>query len=204
KLGQLFDKYKDPDGDMIGIDGTIKLCQDMDVSPEDVVLLAIAYECKCPGVGEFTREGWVAGLQSLKCGLKRALPSLRQRLLTDNDYFRTVYLATFNFAKAPDSRVLPLDMALDYQRLLIPPALGSRGALASHSPPGFKAEHFEWWAEFLTEKSGMKAMTKDVWNNFIDFIKQIDAGFLTHDLDAAWPSVIDDFVEFAKQRAISG
>ncbi|KZT55382.1 hypothetical protein CALCODRAFT_498749 [Calocera cornea HHB12733] len=52
---------------MIGIDGTIKLCQDLDVSPEDVVLLAIAYECKCPGVGEFTREGWIAGLQSLKC-----------------------------------------------------------------------------------------------------------------------------------------
>ncbi|EJT97191.1 defective in Cullin neddylation protein 1 [Dacryopinax primogenitus] len=204
KLGQVFDKYKDA-SDRIGIDGTIKLCEDLDVSPEDVVLLAIAHECKCPGVGEFTRDGWIGGLQSLGCesvdALKRLLPSLRQRLLSDPVYFKAVYFSTFGFAKPPDSRVLPLDSALAYQALLVPPALqlGQKGALASERPPGFGMREWAWWEEFLG-KSSVKAMTKDVWNNFIDFVRQIDSEFKMHDLEAAWPSVIDEFVEFAKGK----
>ncbi|KZT21290.1 hypothetical protein NEOLEDRAFT_761209 [Neolentinus lepideus HHB14362 ss-1] len=55
KLNGLFDQYKDPDGDSITVDGTIKLCQDLSVDPEDVVLLAVAYELKSPRVGEWNR-----------------------------------------------------------------------------------------------------------------------------------------------------
>ena len=38
KLEAFFGKYKDEDGDLIGIDGIIKLCEDMKIDPEtDVV-----------------------------------------------------------------------------------------------------------------------------------------------------------------------
>ncbi|KIJ26219.1 hypothetical protein M422DRAFT_236630, partial [Sphaerobolus stellatus SS14] len=83
KLNTLFDKYKAPDAtgtdqDIISIDGTIRLCADLSVDPEDVVLLAVAYELKAPGVGEFTRAGWREGWKTLGveslAGMKNLLP----------------------------------------------------------------------------------------------------------------------------------
>lgn len=57
----------DKNGDDITIDGTIKFCEDLEVPLEDVVLLAVAYELKSPGVGEWTRKGWMEGWKSLSC-----------------------------------------------------------------------------------------------------------------------------------------
>lgn len=83
KLNTLFDKYKgtiwrdsveryprsddvlDPSSDEITIDGTINLCEDLEVDPEDVIMLAVAYELKSPRVGEWTRKGWLDGWKAL-------------------------------------------------------------------------------------------------------------------------------------------
>ena len=35
------------------------------MNPEDVVLLAIAYELKSPRVGEWTKQGWTEGWKNL-------------------------------------------------------------------------------------------------------------------------------------------
>ena len=55
----------DEGSDEITIDGTIKLCEDLEVDPEDVVMLAVAYELKSPKVGEWARAGWVEGWKGL-------------------------------------------------------------------------------------------------------------------------------------------
>ena len=59
----------DPDGSDITIDGTIKLCEDLSVDPEDVVLLAVAYELKSPRLGQWTKQGWTEGWKNLGCVL---------------------------------------------------------------------------------------------------------------------------------------
>ncbi|KAF8154226.1 hypothetical protein B0H34DRAFT_82003 [Crassisporium funariophilum] len=69
KLTQLFEKYKEPDSEEIAVDGTIRLCEDLGVNPEDVVLLAIAYELKSPRVGEWTKQGWLDGWKNIGCVL---------------------------------------------------------------------------------------------------------------------------------------
>ena len=56
---------KEPDGDEITVSGTIQLCEDLGVDPEDVVLLAVAYELKSPRMGEWTRQGWIDGWKSI-------------------------------------------------------------------------------------------------------------------------------------------
>ena len=56
----------DSDGEDITVDGTIKLCEDLKVDPENVVLLAVAYELKSPRMGEWTRKGWVDGWKNLR------------------------------------------------------------------------------------------------------------------------------------------
>ena len=55
----------EPDSDEIGADGTISLCEDLEVDPEDVVLLAVAYELKSPSLGRWTKSGWIEGWKSL-------------------------------------------------------------------------------------------------------------------------------------------
>jgi DCN1-like protein 1/2 len=49
------------------VDGTIRLCQDLVVDPEDVVLLAVAFELKSPRVGEWNKAGWVEGWKNIGC-----------------------------------------------------------------------------------------------------------------------------------------
>lgn len=110
----------DADGDDIDIDGTIALCGDLDVDPEDVVILAVAYELKPPAMGTWSRKGWIDGWRSLgyvhlffnACadevkrqdtleGMKASLVHLKQKLSSDSHYFKQVYEYTFNFALPP-------------------------------------------------------------------------------------------------------
>ncbi|GLB44479.1 putative neddylation of cullins play an essential role in the regulation of SCF-type complexes activity [Lyophyllum shimeji] len=214
KLTTLFSRYKDPNADEITIDGTIKLCEDLEVNPEDVVLLAVAFELKSKRMGEWNKQGWVEGWKSLGCdsiaAMKAILPQLRNRLATDPAYFQKVYKHTFDFARAEGQRSLAIDTAQDFWKLLIPHGLA--GGAVSHTKDisedgdvsmeheeGWQPDYLEWWFEFLNEKGG-KGVSKDTWGMFLDFVRTINATFTNYDMEAAWPSTIDDFVKYAKAR----
>lgn len=66
---------------------------------------------------------------------------------------------------------------------------------------GWGKKHTEWWFEFLREK-GSKGVSKDTWNMLAEFIRTIDAKFEEHDATAAWPSTIDDFVDWVKAKKL--
>ncbi|CAE6432191.1 unnamed protein product [Rhizoctonia solani] len=199
KLGALFDKYKDPDSSNIGINGTIQWCEDLGVDPEDVSLLAVACELKSPTVGEWTRNGFVDGWKRLGCDtieqMKTTIATLRKKLSDDPDYFSRVYTYTFNFAKAEGARSISIENAIAFWNLLL--SIGLSGSALPKS--GWTDEHTEWWFEFLKERGG-KGVSKDTWAMLPEFIKVIDDKFENHDLEAAWPSTIDDFVEWAKEK----
>lgn len=217
KLSQLFDHYKDPDGDDITVDGTIKLCEDLSVDPEDVVLLAVAYELKSPAMGTWERKTWIEGWKTIGCDsiatMKTSLLRLRDRLGSDAKYFQKVYNYAFEFSRPPGQRSLGLDMAEGFWQLLIPHGL--QGGALSHivSAPsrdgedtrmgeeeeGWKDEYTQWWFDYLQQK-GVKGVSKDVWQMFLEFVRAIDSKFEKHDLEAAWPSTIDEFVEYARKR----
>ncbi|GJJ14044.1 hypothetical protein Clacol_008301 [Clathrus columnatus] len=219
KLNTLFDKYKalGDDGENISIEGTLKLCEDLAVDPEDVVLLAVAFELKAPGVGEFTREGWRDGWRSLGVdsvtGMKNSLTRLRRNLSSDFTYFKKVYLFTFEFARSEGQRSLAVETAQAFWGLLLPQAVEG-GALArieidedeedenmAQGGPGWSDQHTQLWFDFLNEKGG-KGVSKDTWNMFVSFARSIDPKFKTYDPEAAWPSVIDDFVEWAREHGV--
>ncbi|CAE6470772.1 unnamed protein product [Rhizoctonia solani] len=200
KLGALFDKYKDPDSPNIGINGTIQWCEDLGVDPEDVSLLAVACELKSPTVGEWTRSGFVDGWKRLGCDtieqMKTTIATLRTKLSNDPDYFLRVYTYTFNFAKAEGARSISIESAIAFWTLLL--GIGLSGSALPKN--GWTEEHTEWWFEFLKERGG-KGVSKDTWAMLPEFIKVIDDKFENHDLEAAWPSTIDDFVDWAKEKS---
>ncbi|KAF8737032.1 hypothetical protein AX14_013565 [Amanita brunnescens Koide BX004] len=214
KLNSLFDKYKDPrPDDDINIDGTLALCADLDVDPEkDVALLAVAFELQSPRIGVWTRQGWIQGWKNIGCdtieGMKTALDDMRDKLSSNPKYFRSVYNFTFNFAKSePNQRSLPLETALAYWSLLISHASKGRaltgktdGEDIDMTGGGWEDRYTQWWFDYLAQK-GVKGVSRDTWVMFLEFIRASDSKFENYDMEAAWPSTIDDFVEYAKERS---
>ncbi|KAF9559032.1 DUF298-domain-containing protein [Agrocybe pediades] len=163
-------------------------------------------------MGRWTRQGWVDGWKSIGAdsipAMKNALVRLRDQLASDPAYFKKVYNNTFDFARSEGQRSLALDTAQAFWGLLIPHGLKG-GALARTSPSGdsneairdggWTADYTQWWFDFLNQK-GPKGVSKDTWAMFLDFIRSINGNFSNYDMEAAWPSTIDDFVEYAKER----
>lgn len=52
--------------DMIGIAGAMKYFNDIGVQLDEITCIAVAELCKCPAMGEFSREGFVSGWRSVK------------------------------------------------------------------------------------------------------------------------------------------
>ncbi|GAA6044281.1 hypothetical protein JCM8097_002110 [Rhodosporidiobolus ruineniae] len=193
-LEALWDRYSDPANPTeIGMEGTMQYCQDLGVNPEDVVMLALAWFTKAPTMGRFARKGWLEAWQGIRGDTlesQRAHITTLRNQLTDADTFRRVYNFAFEYAKAEGQKSMQFEIAQELWKLLVPLDPAS----------SFPANHLSWWVQFLEEK-GSRAVSKDTWNLFLDFVRSIDPAFREYDEEAAWPSLIDDFVVFARERA---
>jgi DCN1-like protein 1/2 len=103
-------------------------------------------------------------------GMKAAIPRLRKKLGADSDYFRRVYLYTFDFGRAEGQRSLPIEIALAFWGLLLP--IGLKGGACSADDSimkvdggggGWTEEHSQLWYDFLGEKKNIKGISKDTW-----------------------------------------
>lgn len=157
------------------------------MDPEDVVLLAIAYELKSPRIGEWNRKGWMDGWKALGCdsipSMSELLPKLRDKMSSDPAYFKKVYNYAFEFARTQGQRSLATETAIEFWSLLLPHGL--KGKALSHvasfstdsdddddddgdvdmddsDEPGWNPEYNDWWFEYLTTKGG-KGVSKDTW-----------------------------------------
>ena len=90
--------------------------------------------------------------------------------------------------------------ALGLWKVYIPSALESRPSALSRipagdppnspstdRPPEFTKAHFDQWIEFQKKKG--KAVSKDTWSLFVDFIRSIDADFKEYD-DSGEPPIL--------------
>lgn len=50
---------------MITFEGTTLFCEELEITPDDIVVLALAYELKSPRMGEWPRKQWIDGWKSL-------------------------------------------------------------------------------------------------------------------------------------------
>jgi len=117
------------------------------------------------------------------------------RLSTDQAYFKRVYRYTFAAGKEEDQRALSLETAVAFWRMLF-------------APPGqcWKTRSYDWlhfWGSFLDEK-WTRSVNRDMWNQVLEFanktLEDETLGFWSE--DAAWPSVIDDFVAWCKEKGV--
>ncbi|KAK1485828.1 hypothetical protein CABS01_13522 [Colletotrichum abscissum] len=201
-LNQMFDKLRDDSKDeknTLGLDTTMAYLGDLGVNIENAELLVVMELLQAPSVGEITRKGFVDGWKVSGAATRQAhvshIKSLVSSLSTDPAYFRKVYRHTFVASKEPTQKALNLEIATVYWNVLF-------------SPPGWewKTKNQDWlqlWLKFLEEK-WTRSVNRDTWNQILEFATKsmADESLSFWNEDGAWPSVIDDFVAWCKERGI--
>ncbi|XP_076134294.1 DCN1-like protein 4 isoform X2 [Alosa pseudoharengus] len=175
--------------DVVGPEGMEKFCEDIGVEPENVVMLVLAWKLDAQSMGYFTLQEWLKGMGSLQCDstekLRRSLDYLRS-VLNDPTNFKLIYRYAFDFAREKDQRSLDLNTAKCMLGLL----LGKTWPL------------FPVFNQFL-EQSKYKVINKDQWCNVLEFSRTINLDLSNYDEDGAWPVLLDEFVEWYKDRDMS-
>lgn len=214
-LTALFDRYAgasrltDHDEDMVTTDGALSMFGDLGIAPDSVTVLPLSYCLQSPSLGLFHREPYVTGWAMLIGNVKassdevldqqrEAIPRLQDAFARDEPLFgkglyTSVYEYAFLFTRAEGQKSLPLEVATMLWDMLLPYA-------SSWTTGGtFSEKQYAHWKRFLNEASGVKVITRDTWTQFLEFTHEKDA-ITTHDFEAAWPSLIDDYVAWAREN----
>ncbi|KAJ5083519.1 Scaffold-type E3 ligase [Penicillium angulare] len=187
----------------IGIEGAMKYFGDLEVQLDEIACLGVAELCKCPAMGEFTKEGFVDGWRAVQCGtlqkMKAYVKTLRQNIPAKPDTFRRVYRYCFLLSRMQGQRNVQFEIAAEQWRMFFSPESGGVAGNTSTTP------WLDWWIEFLEER-GKKPINKDLWEQFEVFMRKSheDESFGWWNPDAAWPGAVDEFVAYVLAKRDGG
>ncbi|KAK9698225.1 hypothetical protein RND81_08G089700 [Saponaria officinalis] len=186
-LEELYNRYKDPYADMILADGITLLCNDLQVDPQDIVMLVISWHMKAATMCEFTKQEFIGGWQSLGVDslekFRERIPYIRSEL-KDEQKFREIYIFAFSWAK--EKKSLAFDTAIGMWQLLF---AEKQWPLIDH------------WCQFLQARHN-KAISRDTWAQLLEFVRTVDPQLTNYDAEGAWPYLIDEFVEYLYENGI--
>ncbi|KAF5682925.1 Defective in cullin neddylation 1 [Fusarium circinatum] len=187
--------------DKLELDSTMSyLTEKLRVNIENAELLVALELLQAPSVGVITRKGYVDGWKVTGAGTTHQehaahLRKLTKSLSSDPTLFKKVYRHTFVAGRDGDQKALNLETALVYWDILF-------------APPGmeWKTPNRNWlelWKSFLDAK-WTRSVNKDMWNMTLEFaLKSLsDESLSFWNEDGAWPSVIDDFVDWCREQGI--
>ncbi|KAK9698224.1 hypothetical protein RND81_08G089700 [Saponaria officinalis] len=188
-LEELYNRYKDPYADMILADGITLLCNDLQVDPQDIVMLVISWHMKAATMCEFTKQEFIGGWQSLGVDslekFRERIPYIRSEL-KDEQKFREIYIFAFSWAKEKGQKSLAFDTAIGMWQLLF---AEKQWPLIDH------------WCQFLQARHN-KAISRDTWAQLLEFVRTVDPQLTNYDAEGAWPYLIDEFVEYLYENGI--
>ncbi|KAJ1310246.1 hypothetical protein OPQ81_006988 [Rhizoctonia solani] len=223
RVQAMFDKYTDEDdSNIIGAEGMERLCTDASIPMDGALPLIIAWSVNAKSLGTITRSEFTDSFCKLKIdtpekmalmasdvnalffGCNIAEQASRMSLankghntdLYDRTQLRSYqrnaesayskfYSFCFVLVKPPQSRNIDMETAMAFWSVILAPKYPIAGEIL----------------EFITEKGTYKAVTKDLWSMTLEFCRSVQLDLSGHDDDeAAWPTLLDDFVEWKKAK----
>ncbi|QDS77141.1 hypothetical protein FKW77_001282 [Venturia effusa] len=203
-LGKLFDKYRDQpktSPDAITIEGSTKYFEAIGVDLEGVDSFIVSEIVQCPSMGEITRDGFTDGWAELGAydTIEKQKKFIQQRKATlgqpaNRAILKNVYNHTFKLLiTSAGQRAVEKGVCIAmWQVLFRAPSLDWR------TP---KFNWLELWTEFVTDNS-IKMINSDVWKQTLKFAEEStkDDTLSWWSEESAWPALIDEFVEWHKER----
>ncbi|GLD96459.1 hypothetical protein PINS_up005142 [Pythium insidiosum] len=186
-INALFDRFQDPESpDTITDDGIVAFCEELEIDPQDPVILVLSWYMEAEAMCVFTRSEFLRGFEKLQCRsieeLKQQVPMLRRRL-QQRESFTEVYMYTFMFAKEATQKSLALDMALALWQILLPDYF----PLLPH------------WLRFIKSNS-RNSVPRDLWMQVLEFGHQVKKDLSNFDENGAWPVLLDEFVSHMREQ----
>ncbi|XP_036406493.1 DCN1-like protein 3 [Megalops cyprinoides] len=191
RIEELFSCYKDEQDDAILEEGMERFCNDLCVDPAEFRVLLLAWKFQAATMCKFTRKEFVEGCKAIKAdsleGICARFPCMLLEAQVE-EKFKDLYRFTFQFGLDSEEgqRSLHRDIAIALWRLVF-----------TQDTPAI----LECWLDFLTENpSGVKGISRDTWNMFLNFTQVIGPDLSNYSEDEAWPSLFDTFVEWEMER----
>ncbi|TYI84489.1 hypothetical protein E1A91_D05G368200v1, partial [Gossypium mustelinum] len=120
-LEELYNRYKDPNIDMISVDGITLLCNDLEVDPQDIIMLVISWHMNASTMCEYSKMEFLQGLQELSVDtvekFRDKISYIRSEL-NDENKFHDIYNFAFSWAKEKGQKSMALNTAIGMWRLL--------------------------------------------------------------------------------------
>jgi DCN1-like protein 1/2 len=187
RIENWFQKYSQ-NSDKIQIEGCVQLLEDLNLRPNDRKVLILAQKLKAQKQCEFTKNEFLFGMIDINCEsnqqLVQRLVEFENELTNDLSKLRDLYSFAWNYGKHSDAKTMEWETAIEYWNILLSNCVNQ--------------QLLQLWIEFVSEVR--KAVTKDTWNLFLEFALSIDSSLINYDFDGAWPTMIDDFVVWARVR----
>ncbi|XP_044289778.1 DCN1-like protein 3 [Varanus komodoensis] len=188
---ELFRRYKDEREDAILEEGMERFCNDLCVDPTEFKVLVLAWKFQAATMCKFTRTEFFEGCKAINAdsidGICARFPSLLNEAKQE-DKFKDLYRFTFQFGLDSEEgqRSLHREIAIALWKLVF----------TQNKPP-----ILDQWLHFLNENpSGIKGISRDTWNMFLNFTQVIGPDLSNYSEDEAWPSLFDTFVEWEMEQ----
>jgi len=197
RISSIFDSYRDPDEpDLILAPGVQAFCRDLRIPPEDYRVLLFAWKTDATVMCRFTRKEFIRGFRALRCDSVSAVSShlleVIEEVRSSPERFHELYRWTYQFALDKDcgQRVLPVELATGLWRIVF--------TARSITPPAI----LDPWLDFLEKQppGAIRSIPRDTWDMFLKFVDVVGDDLANYNDEEAWPSLLDDFVEYENDR----
>ncbi|XP_063790495.1 DCN1-like protein 3 [Pseudophryne corroboree] len=191
RIEELFRRYKDEREDAILEEGMERFCNDLCVDPTEFRVLVLAWKFQAATMCKFTRREFFEGCEAINADSIEGICTRFSSLLIEakqEDKFKDLYRFTFQFGLDSEEgqRSLHREIAIALWKLVF-----------TQNKPLI----LDQWLDFLIENpSGIKGISRDTWNMFLNFTQAIGPDLSNYSEDEAWPSLFDTFVEWEMER----
>lgn len=193
-LKKIFARYSErTNPDQMDIDGTIAYFTDLDIDPEnDVEAIIAAYILESPSTGVFRKDSFVKNWAKVRVGNIKDMAIYLHQAKHDTKLMDEVHKFAFKYALESGERKLAVDDALALWKVIYHD---------DHTNKTEPSTASKFVNDFVASgKSGKQTISMDEWNMSRPFFTIPLAKLENLSEDAAWPVLMDDFVDFLYQR----